>query len=65
MWGFFWRGAFWVWLSGALLRMARGIELVVVVRGTAKRAAGIDAGEIGRDASVWSGSWSLLFWRFR
>ena len=40
--------------------MARGRELEVV-RGTAKKAAGIDAGEMGRDASVWSGSWSLLF----
>jgi hypothetical protein len=31
-----------------------------VVPGTAKRAAGTDAGVMGRDASVWSGSWSLL-----
>jgi hypothetical protein len=57
--GIFLRAAFWVWADGALWRGARG-RAWEVVRGTAKKAAGIDAGETGRDASGWSGSWSLL-----
>ena len=47
------------------IRLADSIQVVssyvqVVVRGTAKRAAGTDAGVMGRDASVWSGSWSFF-----
>jgi hypothetical protein len=59
----FLRGAFVVWADGMWLRGgrerewegARGAEK----RETAKRAAGIDAGVRGRDASGWSESWSL------
>jgi hypothetical protein len=54
MWGFFLRGAFWVWEDVGLLREARGRELAGA-RGTAKRAAETDAGVMGRDALVWSG----------
>ena len=52
------RGAFWFWVDGVLLPGARGREWEGA-RGTAKRAAGTDAGVRGRDASVWSGSSSL------
>ena len=53
--GVFLRGAFWFWVDGVLLPGARGREWEGA-RETAKRAAGIDAGEMGRDASGWSGS---------
>jgi hypothetical protein len=55
MWGFSWRGVFWASVGEALMGAARGRELEGA-RETAKRAAGIDAGEMGRDASGWSGS---------
>src|SRR5258708_7266879 len=54
----FLREVFWAWVEGVLLRGAHGRALEGA-RGTAKRAAGTDAGVMGRDASVWSGSWSF------
>ena len=55
--GIFLRGAFWVWADEVLLRG--------VARGMAKRSAGTDAGEMGRDAWVWSGLVLVFGCRFR
>jgi hypothetical protein len=47
-----------------LLRGTRGRELEAAL-GTAKKAAGIDAGVMGRDALVWSGLVLIFGCRFR
>src|SRR5258707_1330338 len=58
--GIFLRGVFWVLGDEVLLGGGRG-RAWEGARETAKRAAGIDAEVMGRDALGWSGSSSLFF----